>query len=111
MGPILEPGGRWEPILDLLKKQTPKKSPAAFTLGSFLDRIGKHFGIKCGIISVFGGLLACILVNFRAVWGPSGDLKTWKNVCVFCTFRLGSFLEDLLGGILDQKRSKNYTEN
>ena len=45
---IWDPGGRWGPLLGPPKKQTPKKLPAAFTLGSFWGRFGVHFGAIIG---------------------------------------------------------------
>ena len=44
-------------------------------LGSFLEPFLHHFSDL-----VFGGLLAHFLVIFGAVLGPSGALKTAKNV-------------------------------
>ena len=86
LGPILEPGGRMRSILDQLKKQALKKSPGTPPQGSFYTVSGSILGLFLVLFwhqfldLVFGGLLAHFLVIFGTVLGPSGPLKSTKNV-------------------------------
>ena len=84
-GAILEPEGRLGPMMDPLKKQTLKKSPAAFTFGSFWGRFGLHFGLIFGVVSasIFGPRFwrpfGTLFGHFWARFGTKRALKINKK--------------------------------
>ena len=69
LGPILEPGGRMGPVLDPLKKQTPRKSKMPSVSRSSWGPFQDHFGVICGALSAsfFG---PCFWRPFGTHLGP-----------------------------------------